>query len=95
MNVMNSRNLCFPGFHVIARAKKGIKHKEIAFDMVIKILGKEIFPTKILKSGPRKGTEVFVDEATDMSDSWVIGKSILNFRKQPEKQPKKNKKNVK
>lgn len=83
INVNTARSACFPGFHVIARAQKGKKQKEIAFEMALKELGESKFPKKIMKSGPRKGKEVFIDEASDMSDSWVIGKAILNIRKKP------------
>lgn len=97
INVNSARSACFPGFHVIARALKGKKHKEVAFDMALKELGTDKFPKKIMKSGPRKGEEVFVDEASDMSDSWVIGKAILNIRNKPvvEKKVKKAKKESK
>ena len=65
--------------------------------MALKELGIDKFPKKIMKSGPRKGEEVFVDEASDMSDSWVIGKAILNIRNKPvvEKKIKKAKKEPK
>lgn len=80
INVNAARSLCFPGFHKVARATKGTKHKEIAFNMVKNVLGDDKFPTKVLKSGPRKGETVFIDEAMDMADSWVIGKAILNLK---------------
>ena len=83
INVNTARSACFPGFHVIARAQKGKKQKEIAFEMAVKELGADKFPKKVMKSGPRKGDEVYVDEASDMSDSWVIGKAILNIRNRP------------
>lgn len=83
VNVMTARGACFPGFHIIARTQKGVKQKEIAFKMALKELGTEIFPKKIMKSGLNKGKEVFIDEASDMSDSWVIGKAILNIRNKP------------
>ena len=35
------------------------------------------WPTKILKSGPNKGTERICSEAYDMADAYVIGKAYL------------------
>ena len=35
------------------------------------------WPTKILKSGPNKGQKRFCNEAYDMADAYVIGKSFL------------------
>ena len=35
------------------------------------------WPTKILKSGPNKGLERICNEAFDMADAYVIGKSYL------------------
>ena len=35
------------------------------------------WPTKILKSGPNKGLERICNEAYDMADAYVIGKSFL------------------
>ena len=35
------------------------------------------WPTKILKSGPNKGQKRFCNEAYDMADAYVIGKSYL------------------
>lgn len=92
VNVMTARSACFPGFAVTARAQKGVKQKLIAFQMAIKELGEATFPKKTMKSGPRKGDIVFIDEAMDMSDAWVIGKAILNIRKRPKKEVKKTKK---
>lgn len=78
LNVNTARSTCFPGFHVIARGRKDMKGKEVAFEMTKLALGEKTFPKKILKSGPRKGLEVFIDEAMDMADSWVIGTAALN-----------------
>lgn len=72
-----ARKLAIPGFHSIARKIKGKKQKEIAFDFILKELGESYFPTKVMKSGPRKGQTVFVDEAMDISDAYIIGKSGL------------------
>jgi hypothetical protein len=35
------------------------------------------WPTKILKSGPNKGKKRICNEAYDMADAYVIGKSFL------------------
>ena len=35
------------------------------------------WPTKILKSGPNKGQQRTCNEAYDMADAYVIGKSFL------------------
>jgi len=88
INVNSARSSCFPGFHKIARLRKGVKQKEIAFEMACQELGEKTFPKKILQSGVRKGTEVFLDEAGDMADSWVIGKAYLNESKKPAVVPK-------
>ena len=92
INVNTARSNCFEGFHTLARASKGTKHKEIAFKMTRAILGDAKFPTKVLKSGPRKGDTVFLEEAMDMADSWVIGKAIMNIVKKPLKVKKETKK---
>lgn len=75
INVNSARSSVFPGFHKFARATKGVKQKEIAFKLATEHLGKTLFPTKVLKSGARKGEEVFLEEAKDMADSWVIAKA--------------------
>lgn len=91
INVNTARSSCFPGFHKIARATKGVKQKEIAFKMVKEKLGENFFPTKVMKSGPRKGETVTIEEAKDMADSWVIGQAAMNIKKNPIKITKKKK----
>ncbi len=91
INVNTARSSCFPGFHKIARATKGVKQKEIAFKMVKEKLGEHFFPTKVMKSGPRKGETVTIEEAKDMADSWVIGQAAMNIEKNPSKTTKKKK----
>lgn len=96
INVNTARGACFVGFHKLARAQKGTKHKEIVFKMTRALLGDDKFPTKVLKSGPRKGETIFIDEAMDMADSWVIGTAILNNKNKPVKEVKiKTKKEAK
>jgi hypothetical protein len=70
--VATARKLALPGFHKLARTLKGQKQKDIAFEWVVKLLGEELFPTKVMKSGKNKGKTMFVDEAKDMADSWVV-----------------------
>ena len=87
-----ARGLVFPGFHKISRSKKGVKDKEVAFEMVRNILGESYFPTKILKSGKNKGNIIYIEECRDMSDSWIIGKAILKLKEPIEEIPVKVKK---
>ena len=77
LNVNTVRKLAIPGFHSIARKIKGKKQKEIAFEFVVKELGEDKFPSKVLKSGPRKGETDFLEEAKDMADAYLLGKSFL------------------
>jgi hypothetical protein len=35
------------------------------------------WPTKVLKSGPRKGLEIIINESRDMADAWVISTAGL------------------
>jgi hypothetical protein len=81
INVNTARGAVVPGFHKIARQIKGVKHKDIIFEMAAKILSEKvgILPTKILKSGKNKGKTVFIDEAKDMVDAWVIAKAGFNI----------------
>jgi hypothetical protein len=79
MSVAECRKKAFP--LVKLKPKKiagGLNHKEQMFNIVVGVLGKDIFPTKEMKSGKRKGEIVFVDEAKDMSDSYVVGLAYLN-----------------
>ena len=79
ITVIESRKKAFP--MVKLRPKKiagGMSHKEQIFEVVVKVLGAEMFPTKEMKSGKRKGETVFVDEAKDMADSYVVGLGFLN-----------------
>lgn len=77
LNVMHVRSVSYPGFHKIARATKGEKHKELIFKFVLNELGVSYFPTKILKSGSRKGETVYLEEAKDRADAFVIAKCGL------------------
>lgn len=79
LNVNSARNTWKPGFIKLARSIKNVKDKEIAFDYASKELIEKGFelPTKVLKSGPRKGETVFLDEASDITDSYVLGEAYL------------------
>ena len=59
------------GIKTIAVKKCGIPVKEQVFNWVNNKLLYP-WPKKVLKSGPRKGTEIIIAEARDMSDAWVI-----------------------
>jgi len=79
ITVSQSRKGCFPGVKIRSLAKSvGKKEKEVCFELVRKILGDDMFPTKVLKSGKRKGLKVFEDFAGDMSDSYIVGKGFMN-----------------
>lgn len=75
INVNHARGLVFAGFHKIARSIKDKKQKDIVFEMVLKTIGEHRFPKETKKRGKFKGQEVFVDEANDMADAWVIAKA--------------------
>lgn len=74
-----SRRLAINNFHSIARKTTGMKQKEIAFQFILKELGESRFPTKVMKSGVRKGQTVFIDEASDMSDAFILGVACLKI----------------
>jgi hypothetical protein len=80
ISVSTARKLVLNGFHTIARSLKtlkGQKQKEVAFEWVVKILGEDMFPKKVMKSGKKKGQSVFIDEARDMADSWIVASAGL------------------
>jgi hypothetical protein len=77
IHVQTARRLVYPMFHKISRTVPQ-ENKQLAFEMVTKELGTERFPKKILKSGPRKGLEVFLEEAKDMTDAYILGKAYIN-----------------
>ena len=81
MSVAKCRKGAFPLIKL--KPKKianGLNHKEQMFNVVVGVLGKGMFPTKEMKSGKRKGEIVFIDEALDMSDSYVVGLAYLNSK---------------
>jgi len=77
INVLNARGLAYPTFHKYTRGLKGQRQKDIIFTFVINELGEKKFDCykKIMKSGKRKGKEVYLEEAKDVADSWVIAKA--------------------
>lgn len=91
--VQQARFNAFPDFKPTNKTKSGgVDQKTQMFDHVSKVLSKEYFPTKILKSGPRKGQEVPEDFCKDISDAYVVTLGFLRFRiKEQIKQNKKSK----
>jgi len=79
ITVQQARKFALPGCKFVGKSKAGgLNQKEQAFLFLIAKIGEVYFPKKILKSGPRKGQEVFLDEARDMSDSYITGLGFLN-----------------
>ena len=66
----------------MSKKKAGKSVKEQVFDWVSDYL-KYDWPTKILKSGPRRGQKVILDECFDMADAFVIAKSGFVKLKNP------------
>lgn len=82
ITVQESRKAALPKAKFLAKKLAGgMDHKEQAFFYLLAQLGEAPFPKKVMKSGPRKGQEVFIDEARDMSDSWIVGCGFLNMKK--------------
>jgi len=80
--VQRARFNAFEDFKPVHKAKAGgLDQKHQMFDHVFDLLGKKYFPTKILKSGPRKGQEVPENFCMDISDAYVVCLGFLNFRK--------------
>ena len=69
LNCTAARKAC--GIKVQSKKKAGKSAKEQVFDWVEANIIHDL-PRKILQSGPRKGTEVFINEASDITDAWVI-----------------------
>lgn len=61
----------------IDRKNKEKNTKQQVLEWVSNDLPSIIWPTKILKSGPNKGKQRVCNEAYDMADAYVIGKSYL------------------
>lgn len=90
--VQRARFNAFADFKPVNKTKSnGLDQKSQMFDHVSKVLNKDYFPTKILKSGPRKGLEVPEDFCKDISDAYVVTLGFTRFR---EKEQNKKNKNV-
>ena len=61
----------------IDKKDKSKTTKEKVLDWVSEDNTSITWPTKILKSGPNKGQKRICNEAYDMADAYVIGKSFL------------------
>ena len=71
INVNNARKLV--GIKIIKKAKKNTK--EQVLEQVQKLTSGISWKTKILKSGPRKGQEIWDPCCYDIADAFVIGKA--------------------
>tara|TARA_B100000282_G_scaffold270388_1_gene224401 strand:- start:48 stop:599 length:552 start_codon:yes stop_codon:yes gene_type:complete len=74
INVNNARKLV--GIKIDKKDKTKTT-KEKVLDQVSQLDSKIIWKKRVLKSGPRKGLEIFDDCCYDMADAWVIGKAHL------------------
>ena len=75
INVNNARKM--NNIVVLAKNKSEEHTKAQVLRQVKEIIGdKFIFPTKILKSGDRKGEEVIEKYSYDMADAFVIAKAM-------------------
>jgi hypothetical protein len=72
LNCTIARKSC--GIKTQSKKKAGKPVKDQVFDWVHANIISD-FPTKVLSSGPRKGTQVFLKEASDISDAWVIARA--------------------
>lgn len=74
INVNNARKI---NNIVVLGKKKTTEHtKDQVLRQVKEIVGDSfVFPTKVLKSGPRKGTVIYEKHAYDMADAFVIAKA--------------------
>jgi len=68
------------GLKIIKKSKGGKPTKEQVVDWVSNELnGSFSWPTKILKSGPRKGLKIHIPECYDMADAYVIARAGTNL----------------
>jgi len=74
INVNNARKLV--GIK-INKKDKTKNTKEQVLEQVQKLNVTLTWPKRILKSGPRKGLEIYDDCCYDRADAWVIGKAHL------------------
>ena len=71
INVNNARKLV--GIKIIKKSDKNTK--EQVLEQVQKLTSGIMWKTKVLKSGPRKGLEIFDECCYDIADAFVIGKA--------------------
>ena len=62
------------GIKTTTKKKAGKPVKEQVFEWALENVDYQ-WPTKVLKSGPRKGQTTYLNEAYDMCDAWVVAKS--------------------
>ena len=74
INVNNARKLV--GIK-IDKKDKTKNTKEQVLEQVKQLNTNLTWPKRILKSGPRKGLEIYDDSCYDRADAWVIGKAHL------------------
>lgn len=74
ISVGEARKTC--GIKTQSKKKAGKDVKEQVFEWVDNHLVYS-WPTKILKSGPRKGTKIIIPESRDMADAWVVANAGL------------------
>ena len=74
INVNNARKIV--GIK-INKKDKTKNTKEQVLEQVQKLNSTLTWPKKVLKSGPRKGLEIYDDCCYDRADAWVIGKAHL------------------
>ena len=80
INVNNARKLV--GIK-INKKDKTKNTKEQVLEQVQQLNSTLIWPKRTLKSGPRKGLEIYDDCCYDRADAWVIGKAhLLENKKQ-------------
>ena len=66
------------GMKLIRKSKGGKPTKEQVLDWVqCEIIDKSVWPTKKLKSGPRKGVVILDPVCYDMADAYVIARAGL------------------
>ena len=69
------------GLKIISQRKGGSPTKEQVIDWVAAELSGTSFvwPTKVLKSGPRRGQTIMLPECGDMADAYVISRAAVSL----------------
>ena len=80
LNVTKARSAV--GLKIKRQKICGISTKEQVFSWAKLKANQVAWPTKVLKSGPRKGQTVFLDECYDMADALVISYAGLEHLKE-------------